>query len=344
MAGFTASLISDDRREEWNRFVERHPDALSWHGYDWSRFLASHYRVQFLPLAALEAGEIRGVLPLYRISTRRTGPMLVSIPYFVAGGAVADDPQAREVLVQEALALAKAHGELPLFLKTYRDPSPGPFVRDSSFFNRELDVSVGIDAVWEGMAPENRERIEASAELPVAVEYPSTRVAEFYDLMARHEHALGRPWVSKRWLASLLETGMYAPAVLTLRGRPAAGTLVKRYKDTASFPLTCVRSHDDETLTLAFRLYWELMRTLAADGVRICHSGRIPDDGSVPAYRLGWGGTPYRYHYEYHRRDQAKTDGQVRSGSLRGSFERVWPYVPRPLAGLVAPAIVKQFP
>jgi hypothetical protein len=339
----SAALVPAETREDWNRFVDRHPDALSWHGYDWSRFLSEHYNIQFLPLAAFEGPEIRAILPLYRIKTRRTGAMLISIPYFVAGGIIADSAEAEELLVTETLSLSRTH-EAPAFLKTYRAPAPGPFKTDSSFYNRELDASPGVAAVWDNLEQVNRDRIEVSSRLDVAVEYPSHRVDDFYRLMAGHEHSLGRPWVSRKWLNSLLATGMYKPAVLTLRGTPATATLVKRYKDTVSFPLTCLRQHDELTETLACRLYWELIQQLAPQGIRIFHSGRIPADGSVPAYRLGWGGTPYHYHYQYYGREEEKTDSEVRSGSMRGRFERIWPRIPRPVAGLIAPAIVKQFP
>ena len=65
--------------------------SISWHVYDWHLVLRKYYDLQFFPIVACDGVRIHGVLPLYLVRTFRSGTGLVSIPYFVAGGIVADN-------------------------------------------------------------------------------------------------------------------------------------------------------------------------------------------------------------------------------------------------------------
>ncbi len=136
---------------------------------------------------------------------------------------------------------------------------------------------------------------------------------------------------------------MYSIALLRLNGGIAAGTLVKTFKDTVSFPLTALGRDDETGLMFVYRLYWDLIVRQAADGMRIFHSGRIPNHNDVPAYRLGWGGEQRRYYYQYYGYS-GQTEKQSKRGRGRQVFERVWPRIPKPIVQAISPVIVRQFP
>lgn len=335
------AVVPSERKEEWNRFVDSAPDTHSWHEYDWALVVQRHRRVDYYPLAALDDdGTIRGILPLYRLRTARTGTALVSIPYVVAGGVATQDPAIVKLLLAHAIELAGKTSARTIVLKQYgKQIEDESLTVDDHYYNRELSLAQPVSEIWNQIDEQNKKCVEEAEGRMPELEFPCTDVSTFFRLLLRHEHALGRPCVGRGWVESLVGTGMYEVALLRASGRIAAGTLVKRHKRAVSFPLTFVA--DDEP-TLGYSLYWKLIEQLAETDLEIFHSGRIPNDDAVPAYRLGWGGTPSRYYYYYWGGGQ--TESSVKRGSGRGRAERLWRRTPLPIARLVGPAVMKQFP
>lgn len=344
------TLVEESHKTDWDRFVENSPGVIAWHSHQYSELLARHHRTKFLPLAVYDGARIVGILPLYHTRTLRSGDALISVPFFVAGGIVADEPAVRTILLARALDLAKELKIGRLVLKQYKVKIDGPLSTDDGYYNRELDISRNLDEVWQSLAPINREKIEESSKLDLALEYPSDNVALFFEFLFRDQHAAGVPCVSKAWVRSLFDTGSYKIALLRYRGEVVAATMAKKFKDTISFPFSCVCDHGEHATRCAYDLYWKLITKSAQEGLRIVHSGRIPVNDDVPAYRLGWGGTKYSYYYQCGSLSAGaaertpKTEVAPRRGARRRLVESVWKQVPVPIARVLGPAVVSQFP
>ncbi|MCA9102236.1 MAG: hypothetical protein KDA63_13830 [Planctomycetales bacterium] len=338
-----AEIVDESRRNEWDRFVLEHPGTISWHVYDWHRVLEKYYGLRYFPIAACDGASIRGVLPLYYVRTFKSGPALMSIPYFVAGGIVADGDESRQLLLDRAIVLSKEMGGLPITLKQYGVKLAGDLTTDGSYYNRELSLSAGLDDVWKNLDEVNRQYIDDTRSEPLQLEYPSNDFRGFYRTLRRFQHALGTPCASKAWVRLLIESGSYEIALLRRGSEIVAATLAKRFRDSVSFPFTCLPSQEDGAIRYAFRLYWELITRLEGEQVRIVHSGRIPDDGNVPAYRLGWGGPQQRYYYQYYGL-QGKTESSSKRGWVRRSGGTVWKMLPATVSNLLDPLVIRQYP
>jgi hypothetical protein len=134
-------IIDEKRKEAWDQYVQQHPGSIAWQSYGWYSVLRKHYPVTFLPLAVTNGKGIRGVLPLYRIGSSRGKNVLISVPYAVAGGILADDAEAERLLVEKAVSLAGEFGSRGITLKQYKRKVAGNFRDDDAFYNRELDIS-----------------------------------------------------------------------------------------------------------------------------------------------------------------------------------------------------------
>ena len=337
-------LIGDKEKPEWESFIERNPYAIAWQSYDWRDVLARHYRFDFHPLAVYESGKIIGVLPLYRLKTAFAKDSLNSVPYAVAGGVVSDSEEARNLLIGKAVEISKAHNSCGIVLKQYKVRMPGDFQTDENYYNRELDISRGSDEIRKGFSDRNRDMIESRKKSPCVLEYPSADLAGFFRMLLRHLHANGVPCVGRKWIEDLLRFKMYSIALLRINGRLVAGTLVKEFKKTASFPFTCLREGGGPDNRAAYRLYWELMKYFSGKGFEIIHSGRIPNNDATDDYRLGWGGTKHGYYYQYYPNRGGKTEYDSRRGRKREILERCWKLLPTPVAGAIGPLVVRRFP
>lgn len=338
-----ATIIDESRKAEWDDFVLNCPGAISWHVYDWSNVLRDYYGLAFFPIAVGNGSRLRGVLPLYRVRTLRSGMALISIPYVVAGGIIAEDEHAQRLLLERAIDLSSEMGSIPITLKQYGKPIPGDLKTDAGFYNRELDLSVGVERLWDGLADVNKERIGGTRHEKLSVEAPSDDLAAFYRTLSHHQRNCGVPTPSQRWVQLLLGTGMYSIALLKKGDQIVTATLVKRFRNGASFPLTCLPTRDEDQIRFAYRLYWDLIVRLADEGIQTFHSGRIPQNDSVPQYRLGWGGRRHEYFYQYHAL-HGKTETGNKRGRARRFVESAWRHMPRGLANFISPPIVKEFP
>jgi hypothetical protein len=336
-------LVDPAFSDRWNAFVERIPHSIAWQRWEWSDLVRAHFGCEFIPLACFEGESLRGVLPLYRLRGRGGKTRLMSVPYAVAGGILADGDEAATALLAEAIRLSREEGGAGITLKQYKVRVPGDLKTDEGYYNRELSLTAGPEALWRELDAVNRERIGRTEGAGLVLEHPSSDLDAFYRILSRHQHRSGIPCVSREWIADLVRLGMYQPALLRKDGRAVAGTLVKSFKRTVSFPFTCVLEPGPGGELAAYRLYWELIRSFSRAGWEICHSGRLPLQGDAEPYRLGWGGTAHPYFYQYHPNTVSQTESAKRGGKRR-YFQMAWRLLPRPLATLLGPRIARMFP
>lgn len=336
--------IPEDDAQRWEDFVESCPYTVAWQSYRWHDAVRRNYAVEFYPLAAEEDGEIQGILPLYQLRSPGATPRLISVPFAVAGGMSATSSEAREALLAEAIELSQQLNAGGFTLKQYRYAVDGPMNTDGNYFNRELDLSMGVDRIWAQLDPCNRSRIEAAEKGRLSLEYPSNRVNLYYDLLLRFMTRSGVPCPSRQWIATLLDLKMYNIALLEREGRVVAGTLVKTFKRTVSFPFSCLCDHSPESLPGAYALYWRLIQHFAGQGFQIFHSGRMPEHGEVDAYRMGWGGEKHPYFYQYYPATEGRTEYRNKRGLKRRVLAFCWKLMPTPLAGAIGPKVVAKFP
>lgn len=338
-----AVILDGKYKSDWDKFVQQASGVIAWHGYDWCKLLKKHHDTDFYPIAVYNGSQISGILPLYRVRLWR-GPALISVPYFVAGGVAAEETWVQEALVKKAIDLSRQLQIGTITFKQYKTKLSGPLLSDDNYYNRELTLSDDIDDIWRQISAENQARIEESDRHATDFIYPSSDVSSFYRLLLHDQHAEGVPCVGARWIEDLYKTGMYEIALLRYRGTVVAGTMVKKFRDTVSFPFTCVQNHSEQSELFAYALYWRLISRLAREGIRIMHSGRIPNTDATFRYRLGWGGTKYPYYYQYVGMGEGKTEFSTKRGRKRELVGSLWRRTPMTIAKAIGPIVVRQFP
>ena len=101
-----AVILSHDKKNDWDEFVYAHPNTISWHVFDFYKVIENNYQIIYYPLAVYDAEKICGILPLYHVRTNLIKDILISCPYVVAGGIIADNAAVRKTLLDKAIELA----------------------------------------------------------------------------------------------------------------------------------------------------------------------------------------------------------------------------------------------
>jgi hypothetical protein len=229
-------------------------------------------------------------------------------------------------------------------LKQYKHRMAGDLHTDDHYYNRELRLSHDVQHVWDGLQQKNRNAILGTEKYPLVLEHPSNDIDGYYRILLEHLHVRGIPCVSRSWIRDLIGFRMYSIALLKREGRIVAGTLVKEYKKTVSFPFSCLPETEKGKVEYLYRLYWNIIQTYCGKGYEIFHSGRIPNNDATDEYRLGWGGTKYGYYYQYVPNRAVKTEYATKRGRKREIIEKCWRMLPTSVAEVLGPHIVGQFP
>ena len=337
-------VLQSEKRDAWDEYVLNNPQSIAWQMYGWSDVVSLNYTTKFYPLAVMDGSEICGVLPLYHYKTKLKGDLLISVPFAVAGGIVANNDESRMILLNEAIKISEEYNKCRIALKQYKHKMPGELKTDDNFYNRELDLSKDREILKNKFDEINKKKLEDTEKYKFSLDYPSSDLNTFYKILSIHHHRRGIPCVAKKWIKTLVDFKLYSMAIIKYEGSPVAATMAKEFKDTVSFPFTCLTKDDEFTRLSVYKLYWELIQHFADKGKNIFHSGRIPNTDIADEYRLGWGGTKYTYYNQYHPKTVSQTEFTQKRSKKREMFEKIWVATPRFITNVIGPKIVKQFP
>lgn len=337
-------ILDESRRDEWDAYIDKNDLSIAWQRWEWHDILKKHYPHEYFPIAALQDNRICGVFPAYRLHDKASRNSLISVPFAVAGGVVSDSPDIEKTLIDYTIELAKKNQCDSIVLKQYKHKVASDLRTDDTFFNRELSLTGGLDGVWNRLDPINRDMISKAKNDEFTLEYPCTNFDVFYKVLLSHHHCQGIPCVSKAWVEDLITSSMYSMALVFCKGQPIAGTMVKTFKKTVSFPFTALNRNNDLSQRAVYWLYWKLISLYSKNGFEIIHSGRIPADESVPQFRLGWGGNKNPYFYQYFPNIGRSTESSVKRGLKRRIFGKLWRLMPKFIAATLGPKIVRKFP
>src|ERR1019366_5632874 len=94
----TIRLFEAGDEGRWDDFVHRHPHGSPFHLIAWKKSIEETFGYRPVYLIALEADQIRGVLPLFLVEGLLVKRALISSPFAVHGGVLADSQVVRDAL------------------------------------------------------------------------------------------------------------------------------------------------------------------------------------------------------------------------------------------------------
>lgn len=92
---------------DWSRYVDGHSQSTFFHTLIWRDAVKEAFDHENRYLIARRYDQVVGVLPLTLVSSRLAGVILVSVPYAVYGGPLADDEEAKNALLDAAKTMAQ---------------------------------------------------------------------------------------------------------------------------------------------------------------------------------------------------------------------------------------------
>lgn len=271
-----------------------------------------------------------GVLPMFLVRGPIIGRMLVSVPYAVGGGILADDGEASVALFARAKRRA---ADLGCALIDFRSEKAVvgtlPVVDQYVGFERELPGTAGEIAEW---LPRKARAVVRNAreKYGLTCEFSADRLDVVWDLYCRNMRRLASINYPYRFFAKLAEEFQEKCWVCVVRreGRPVAGLMTFLFRDRVlPYFFGCIE--EARTCGAANFIYSCVMERAAAENFRVFDFGRSrrSNQGSCDFKRFhGFESRPLGYQ-RYFLTAEEPIDLTPTNPAL-GLARRVWPHLP----------------
>ncbi len=330
----------------WTSYVQAQDSGTVFHTLGWRDAVASAFKHEPLYFVARRGERVAGVLPTFFVRSRIGGPMLVSVPYAVGGGIVADDVEAREQLFDAARVAARDRRCRWIDLRSEQAVIPGlPIVDRYVNFRRTLPDRVEDVLGWLPRKARAAAR-NARNKFKLEVDFGAQHLHEVWRLYSISMRRLGSLAYPFRFFEALVDEMPERAWVSIVRreGRPIAGLVSLMHRDRI-IPYFIGTTDDARHYSAANFIYLTLMERAVASGYRVFDFGRSRRDntGSFDFKRFhGFAPTPLSYQRCLLTADAAP-DLSPNNPKFRLG-RRIWRYLPLSVTRILGAEISKHIP
>jgi FemAB-related protein (PEP-CTERM system-associated) len=323
------ALLSE-RHAEWDRYVARHADGSLFHTLGWRDAVrdafghADHY------WTALRDDRIVGVLPAFLVASRIAGRMLVSVPYGVGGGILADDEEAAVSLFDAAREFARQYRCSMIDLRSERATAPDiPIVDRYVGFRRELpdrakDVLSWLPRKARAAARNARDKYGLTAHFD---DENLALVWRLYTISMRRLASLNYPYRFFETLADRFRDRRWI-TVVRRNGQPVAGLVTFLFRDRV-MPYFIGTTEEARHCSAANFIYLAVMERAVAAGYRVFDFGRSRRDNSGSYdFKRFHGFEPRPLEYQRYVEPGHSTTDLSPTNPAFGLARRIWPHLP----------------
>jgi FemAB-related protein (PEP-CTERM system-associated) len=324
--------------DTWRRAVDASSDARLAHAPQWQTVIARAYAHAPLYLEAIAADGSCGVLPAFVVKRPLFGTVVTSMPFLDSGGPCSTSTAMDALLTERLIAEARRRGARLVELRCRN-----PLAIETEPLTSKVNMTLALDdpaALWRRFGKGVRNQIRKAERAGLTVEYDGPdSLAAFYDTFAERMHDLGSPVHGFPFLRHVLDAfGPHARVALVNKGGTAIGGLVAlRFKDRVVVPwASCLKEHF--ALCPNMLLYWEAIKTAAAEGCARFDFGRSTRGSGTYHFKRQWGAEEeplwwYRIPIAAGRRSEA-------SPSSSGDWlARMWQRLPLSVTRQIGPPI-----
>ncbi|GMU37791.1 MAG: FemAB family PEP-CTERM system-associated protein [Phycisphaerae bacterium] len=261
--------------QRWDAFVQSHPQGTIFHTQAFRQAVASTFPHRARYLTAERGGRIVGVLPMFDVRTGWAGRRLVSVPYGVGGGALAEDEPTANALADAAVALAAELCCAVIDLRGGASRLRG-FERVDGYlgFRRELPANPSDIATW--IPRKARAEVRHARERHgVTIDEGDEHLNLAWRLYSENMRRLASLNYPRRFFAALLEAtrDQHRITLARRRGVPVAALVSFTHRD-AVMPYFFGATREARSCGAAHLLYAELAEWATERGLRTFDFGR----------------------------------------------------------------------
>jgi FemAB-related protein (PEP-CTERM system-associated) len=200
----TCGQLLEGEFRQWDDFVQAHPRSSPFHLLAWKRTIEESFRYRPYYLAARGGGRVRAVLPLFLVRNPLLGKALISSPFAVYGGILADSAGARDALYGYVKGLGEELGVDYIELRNAWPEQCGGISNVSRYVTFTQELAPDEAKLLESLPKKTRNLVRKSLRQPFRMEYNVRDVGRLDAVHSRNMRRLGTPNFPRKYFASVL--------------------------------------------------------------------------------------------------------------------------------------------
>ena len=333
--------MEDQDAASWDFFVFSRQYGTFFHRSGWRNLFRDIFKLDPRYLIAERESRIVGVLPLVLQRSLLFGDALISSPFCVQGGPLAEDDEVDAALTSAALAL-QVDTRAPYIEFRSSRARPGWAVKKDLYatFSRPLH----------GTDQENLLAIPRKQRAVVRKTLESGLVSEVGDdvdtafrIYAESVRNLGTPVFPKRYFKALLKTFGKDCDILVVRdGAVPMSAVLNFYHGDTVLPYYGGGAKQARQNGANDFMYWEVMRQAVARGYGRFDFGRSKAGTGAFSFKKNWGFAPEWLEYEYYFAPGHSMPDKNPLNPNYALMIQAWKKLPLPVANLLGPLLIRS--
>ena len=305
MTNSQLSELTTSDYQEWDAFVRRSSSGSIFQMTGWIEAVCTSFGHRPRCLIARQEGRIVGILPLVEVKSFLFGHSLVSVPFGVYGGILADSVEASKLLRSRSEDLAQELGVDYLELR-YLSSLESEEIDPATWHRKELYVTFrremlpSVDENMQAIPRKQRAMIRKAEKGSLVSRIGLLEDLDaFYPIYATNVRDLGTPVFPKKFFRRLMECFPDAFILSVWKdGQMVAGVLTFIYGNTL-LPYYGGGLREYFDLAINDFMYWRLMVYGCENGFEVFDFGRSKQDTGSYRFKKHWGFEPEPLDYRF---------------------------------------------
>jgi FemAB-related protein (PEP-CTERM system-associated) len=331
---------------KWDAYVKAHQQGSFFHLSGWQTVIKKSFNHACYFLYAEQEGRVCGVLPLVEVKSKLFGHALVSTPFCVYGGAIADSSEIVRQLEGDACKLAEELGVDYLELR-YKDKQDSALLLKQAHSTFGCDIAEDSEKILANIKKKQRAVIRHSLKnelsFSISSATKSTDFTDFYRLLSTSYRNLGTPIFTERYFENLMSTFGDCSDIAVIRDKDnmASSAVMNFYFNEQVLPYYGGGNDSARGLKSADFMYYQVMCQAQEKGKTWFDFGRSKNDSGPYKYKKNWGMEPQPLHYYYHLVKASELPNLSPNNPKYKYFIAMWQKLPLKISQLIGPFLSK---
>ncbi len=329
---------------QWDKYVKTHQQASFFHLSGWQTVIEKSFNHPCYFLYAEKDGSICGVLPLVEVKSSLFGHALISTPFCVYGGAIADTVEIVRQLEQEACQIAERLQVDHLELR-YKEAQDSSLLLKQAHSTFGVEIVEGSDNILASIKKKQRAVIRHSLknELNSSISSNKHDFNDFYQLLSTSYRNLGTPIFTKRYFENLMTVFADDSDVAVIRDKnnQPSSAVLNFYFNEQVLPYYGGGNDNARGLKSADFMYYQVMCHAQEKGKKWFDFGRSKNDSGPYKYKKNWGMEPKSLYYYYYLVKAEELPNLSPNNPKFKFFIAMWQKLPLKLSQFIGPFLSK---
>lgn len=334
--------LEDKHAQAWDAFVLEHPHGSPFHMLAWKRSIEETFGYTPKCLIALDGTGVRGVLPLFIVRNLKLRRIMISSPFAVYGGVLADSEEAKTALGRHLERLAQSlRVEYVELRNAYPEQCLG-FSPLSRYVTFTQPLSSDEGAILKSMRLKARNMARKGIKNGLSTRIQTDDFQRFDALYSTNLKRLGTPRFPRSYFAALLKNFQgHIEIRETLHGDEVVAVAMSLYFRDRVLPYYAASDCGKNHLAPNNFLYFDLMRAAGAAGYQIFDFGRSRKFSGSYEFKRHWGMAEKDLPYEVLMVKARAVPNYSPDNSKLQIGMKIWRRLPSAVTHIVGPRLIR---